>query len=45
MEKCKGRRAEKFDADNAISYWMDNVVRNCSKEEKYQETIESGRKH
>ena len=30
---------QKIDADNAISYWMDNVVRNCSNEEKYQKTI------
>lgn len=30
---------QKIDADNAISYWMDNVVKNCSNEEKYQETI------
>ena len=30
---------QKIEADNAISYWMDNVERNCSKEEKYQETI------
>lgn len=30
---------QKIDADNAISYWMDNVVKNCSNEEKYQKTI------
>lgn len=35
---------QKIDADNAISYWMDNVERNCSNEEKYQKTIEKWKK-
>lgn len=35
---------QKIEADNAISYWMDNVEENCSKEEKYQETIEKWKK-
>lgn len=35
---------QKIDTDNAISYWMDNVERNCSNEEKYQKTIEKWKK-